>query len=200
MRYLLSGLILIIASMPVNAEEVYSAYTDLVPEKDCAVFAAPPPGEGDWYKMICAGWRGYPVQIDYSDVRASAYFGFPRSSDLALPWESFVAFNTFGKTIEWRIRRQGNREEPYATILRWFVGGADEGDTTEVLVVERVGWHHFREGCAVGLVVATGNPDANAMARKMADEETPRFACGADQPLVVGADGVHTPEFSRVEP
>ena len=55
-----------------------------------------------------------------------------------------------------------------------------------------------RDGCAVGLVMATGNPKANETARKIADEQARNFACGADERVLVGADAP-LPEFSRAD-
>ena len=86
---------------------------------------------------------------------------------------------------------------PYATIHRWFVSQADDpAKHTEVLVVAKVGQLAERDGCAVGLVLATGNPGANEMARKIADEQARDFACGADERVIVGEA---MPEFSRAE-
>nr|WP_206078597.1 hypothetical protein [Mesorhizobium camelthorni] len=55
-----------------------------------------------------------------------------------------------------------------------------------------------RDGYAVGLVVATGNPKANETARKIADEPARNFACGADERVLVSGD-VPLPEFSRAD-
>jgi len=68
-----------------------------------------------------------------------------------------------------------------------------------VLVVEKVGQLHERDGCAVGLVVATGNPQANETARKIADEQARNFICGSDERVIV-ADGIPLPDFQRQEP
>ena len=84
---------------------------------------------------------------------------------------------------------------PFATIHRWFVSDPEDPDKQiEVLVVEKVGQIGERDGCAVGLVLATGNPNANEMARKIADEQARDFACGADERVIVGDP---MPEFSR---
>ncbi|MGO4841508.1 hypothetical protein AB4144_55540, partial [Rhizobiaceae sp. 2RAB30] len=55
-----------------------------------------------------------------------------------------------------------------------------------------------RDGCAVGLVMATGNPKANETARKIADEQARTFACGADERVLVGGEPP-LPEFHRQE-
>ena len=89
----------------------------------------------------------------------------------------------------------GGRETPFATIHRWFVADGEGGPDVEVLVVEKVGQVHGREGCAVGYVVATGNADANGKARRIADRQARDFACG-DQPTV-DAGSVALPDFVR---
>jgi hypothetical protein len=42
-------------------------------------------------------------------------------------------------------------------------------------------------------VLATGNPDANDMARRIADGKAPNFICGSDERLTVGTP---MPDFS----
>jgi hypothetical protein len=55
---------------------------------------------------------------------------------------------------------------------------------------------HERDGCAVGLVLATGNPEANEAARELADERARNFTCGVDKRVTVGDP---MPDFSRSE-
>jgi len=50
-------------------------------------------------------------------------------------------------------------------------------------------------GCTVGLVRATGDPDANEKARKIADEQATDFSCGDERTLV----GDPMPAFTRSE-
>jgi hypothetical protein len=186
-----------LASSAALAQEITSAYSQLDPDADCSVFASSGGAEGDWANMTCAGYRGYPVIIYYSDARESVFYGFPPDGDLAPTWESFQAFNRTGPTIEWRIERDGSRETPFATIHRWFVSDIDFPDEeVEVLVVQKVGQIHGRQGCVVGYVAATGNPGANEAARRIADTQARDFVCGADQPAVVSGS-VPVPPFSR---
>lgn len=179
---------------------VSSAYTDLDAGKDCTTFSAPAEGEegGDWANLVCNGYRGYPVFIYYGDVRESLFYGHPPAGDLAPAWESFDAFNRAGPKIEWRLDDSSGHNVPFATIHRWFVSDPEDPDVeTEVLVVEKVGQPFEREGCAVGYVVATGNPDANEKARRIADGQARDFACGADQPAIDQGE-VPVPSFNRV--
>lgn len=180
------------------AGEISSAYTDIDAKKDCATFASAAEGEGEWTNLVCNGWRGYPLLIYSGDLRESVFYGFSPAGDLAPAWESFSAFNSTGPKIEWRIESEGSRSIPFAAIHRWFVSADPENPDkqTEVLVVEKVGQIHERDGCAVGLVLATGNPQANDAARKIADEQARSFVCGVDQRIVVGDP---MPDFSRSE-
>ncbi|TIX30286.1 MAG: hypothetical protein E5V40_31905, partial [Mesorhizobium sp.] len=52
-----------------------------------------------------------------------------------------------------------------------------------------------QQGCTVGLVLATGNPQANDQARKLADEKAKSFACGKDKRVLIG----NPPDFGRVD-
>jgi hypothetical protein len=181
------------------AAQVSSAYST-IEEDRCTVFAAPSPDEGgDWANLVCDGHRGYPVFLFYGDARESLFYGFPPAGDLAPSWESFDGFNSTGPTVEWRIATQGDQAIPFATIHRWFVSDPEDADRkVEVLVVEKVGQPHERDGCAVGYVVATGNPGANEAARRIADAVARDFVCGADQPSIEQGS-VPLPSFTRPE-
>jgi hypothetical protein len=199
MRSLLMPAVLAAFSLPVSAAEIRSEYTDIDVVKGCALIDTAPADEGDYARHVCPGWRGYPVIVDYDDARESLFYGFPPSAGEPL-WESFSAFNATGPKIEWRLEVEGERTVPFATIHRWFVS-ADPEDAdarTEVLVVEKVGQPGKGEGCTVGLVVASGNPKANETARRIADEQAPGFACGADERVLVGAD-LPPPHYSRAD-
>lgn len=183
MRSTLIGLAFLAGSGPAAAGEFASAYTELDLGRDCATVAAAGPDEGDWQDFVCSGWRGYPVLLSIADLRSSAFYGFPPAGDR--PFETFAAFNDLGPRIEWRIETDGDRSTPFATIHRWTVEGA-EGQRAEVLVVAKVGQLAARQGCTVGLVVASGNPGANEAARKLADDRAREFNCGTDKPVEIG--------------
>jgi hypothetical protein len=55
--------------------------------------------------------------------------------------------------------------------------------TGRVLVVTRLGPGGV---CHVGYVDARANPDANALARKIADESARTFKCGKQKRIVLG--------------
>jgi hypothetical protein len=194
----LAALVLAGLCHPAAAGEISSAYTDIDAEKDCTTFASAAEGEGDWANLVCSGYRGYPVLIYSGDLRESVFYGFPPDGDLAPAWESFSAFNSTGARIEWRIDTDNGRSVPFAAIHRWFVSADPENPDKqiEVLVVEKVGQMHERDGCAVGVVLATGNPEANEAARELADERARNFTYGVDKRVTVGDP---MPDFSRSE-
>jgi hypothetical protein len=180
-----AAILLVGATVAAAAGEISSAYTDIDTEKNCSVFSSNEEG-GDFANFVCAGWNGYPVLIYSGDLRESLFYGFPPQGEL--PWESFVAFNSVGPKIEWRIEKNGSQAVPFATIHRWFVN--DNPDKPEerkdVLVVAKVGSVDERQGCTIGLVLASGNPQANDAARKIADEKAKSFRCGVDKWTEIG--------------
>ena len=193
MRALLPVLALGMFATTAGAGEIRSEYTDIDAGRTCSVFDIANEG-GEFANLACAGYRGYPVMLYSGDLRESVFFGF--QPDTGHVWESFGPFNGVGAKVEWRIESDGDREIPFATILRWSVSNPEDADrTVEVLVVEKVGLVDERQGCAVGLVMATGNPKANETARRIADEQAREFVCGADERVVVQGK-VPMPDFS----
>ena len=181
--------------LPAQAQ-MSSEYTQIDSQASCTVFAQAEEGDGDWANLVCDGWRGYPVMVQYGDLRESFYYGYPPAGDMAPIWESFSGFNSTGPTIEWRLEQRGENRVPVATIHRWFVS-TGEGEDVQVLVVEKVGQPFERDGCAMAYVMATGNPNSNEKARNYADNLVHGFSCG-DQPAI-DAGTVPMPDFVRAE-
>ncbi|PWJ91642.1 hypothetical protein C8D77_103340 [Mesorhizobium loti] len=196
MRSLLIPLTLAVLCQAAHAGDISSAYTDLDSKKDCVTYAQAGESDGDWADLACSGYRGYPVLIAYDDDRESLFYGFPPGDDMMSAWESFSAFNSSGGKIEWRIETTGDKAVPFAVIHRRTVSNPeDEKKSTDVLLVAKVAQMDARDGCTVGLVLATGNPKANDQARKLADEKARTFACGKDRHTVIG----NVPPFGRVD-
>ena len=178
-----------------RAGDISSVYTDLDWKKDCVTYARSGQGDGDWSDVACSGYRGYPVLIAYDDNRESLFYGFP-PGDMTSVWESFSGFNSAGPKVEWRVETTGDSAVPFAAIHRRSVSDAENSDKkTEILIVAKVGQMDARDGCTIGLVLATGNPDANDQARKLADEKARTFACGKDRHTVIG----NVPAFGRLD-
>lgn len=152
---LLSGLL----PLPAMAENA-SAYTKLV-LADCR--QEPPGGEveegGVWW---CEGHAGIAIRVAEGDLRMMVSYGPEAASEPAASW-TLPAFNTIGETLEWRLDERGG---PIATILR-FRTTDDAGKRRSTLVVTRLG--PPGTVCPIGTVDAVDNPDANEIARAVAD-------------------------------
>jgi hypothetical protein len=133
------------------------------------------------------------VHVTAGDQRTYVSYG-PRAKDEPAAGQTLASFNSEGKTIEWRIERRPNGTAvPFATILRFntsVVGDKEDQIKGQVLVVTRLGPGGV---CHVGYVDGRANPDANELARKIADEQARKFRCGKDKRIVLGTKG---PGFS----
>jgi hypothetical protein len=173
------------ATPPATAEpsaQISSAYTDFDAEK-CK--HEPGMAEEDYGTWECPGYAGIPILLSAGDQRMYVSFGDASDDNLAMS-QTFPGFNDKG-TVEWRA----TDGKPFATILRWNVmTGKDQEKATgpvspsgSVLVVTRLGPGGT---CQIGYVDARANPDANDLARKIADEHAKDFQCGKDKPIVLG--------------
>jgi hypothetical protein len=181
----LSLALLLLAAIPAGAENL-SAYTKINLDACRAIAPAPddPLESGAWW---CDGHAGIPVYVSEGDLRFFVSYGEGAPDELAA-MTTLPAFNHIGETIEWRLGPDGR---PFATILRFFTstGDAPEG---QVLVITRLGGPG--QICHLGYVDARINPDANALAREVADNGARDFACGRDTALYYGLSGDEVPE------
>jgi hypothetical protein len=150
-------------------------------------------GLEDYGSWRCAGLGNVPVRLSAVDQRMQVTFGNGKD-DLASS-QTFPGFNdVYEGTVEWRIEKTAGRARPFATILRWNVVTPTDRDKAtspskasgRVLVVTRLGPGGV---CHVGYVDAKANPDANELARKLADETARTFKCGKDKRIVLGKVG-----------
>jgi hypothetical protein len=175
-RHLLAAS-LVLGAGPVHAAD--SAYSKVDFDRDCKLVEEDDIG-GSW---LCAGYRGVPIHFAEGDLRQSAFYGEVGGWFAEGAFESFTGFNHTAETVEWRL----DNGIPFATIRRWFIA-TGEDDTgkprpeAQVLVVSKVGQPGDGDACVVGYVEATANPDANRLARQVADVEARDFACRAQQP------------------
>ena len=181
------------ASSPGLAGE--SVYTDAGIEKCENLLKNPDQVDIDMgtISVKCAGYKGYPFYFNEYDVRQSTYFGHLSKEILDGAGETFEVFNHIGDKIEWRL---DDDDVPRATILRYTMENLnpktyepDKALYGQILVVSRVGQPDDRTGCVTAYVDALANTDANAMARKLADEQAPTFACGKEKPVFHGKVG-----------
>jgi hypothetical protein len=179
-----------------SAQSIESAYTKFDSKKCKHTEGTEPEDYGDW---LCPGYGNIPVRLAAGDQRMYVTFGKVKKNDdenLAGS-QTFPAFNdVYEGTVEWRLERLPNGKlRPFATILRWNIIAAGDqpakGKTGimpsgRVLVVTRLGPGGV---CHVGYVDARANPDANDLARKLADEHARKFKCGKDKRIVLGQIG-----------
>ena len=180
---------LALVSAPVLAQTVESQYTSFDAKKCKHQKGTEVEDYGSW---LCPGYQKLRVLLSAGDQRMRVTYGNWKKDDIALS-QTFPGFNNvYEGTVEWRIEKNpdgGTR--PFATILRWNVMlEADSRNATgpvtstgRVLVVTRLGPGGV---CHVGYVDARANPDANELARKIADEAARTFRCGKQKPIVLG--------------
>jgi hypothetical protein len=148
--------------------------------------------EEDYGEWRCRGYGGIPVYVAAGDQRIYVSFGRNAKNELAAE-QTLASFNGEGDRIEWRgTRGAGGKLKPFAAIMRWSttVSSGNEPVRGEVLVVTRLAPGRV---CHVGYVDAKANADADALARKIADETARMFKCGSDKPQILGKRG---PGFS----
>ncbi len=177
---------LVVLQAPAFAQSnpaIESAYTTFDSNK-CR--HAPGRDVEDYGSWLCPGYAGIPVRLAAGDQRMYVSFGRNAAREPAAG-ETIDHFNDVYKgTIEWRLERKPNGKlEPFATILRWnYMTNVDDTKASgRKLVVTRLGPGGV---CHVGYVDARANPDANELARKLADEKARTFRCGKDTAQAVG--------------
>jgi len=178
-RYFLATALLALplATFGAAAETISSAYTPL--KLDACKIVTPPQAEEDGGAFLCEGYGGMDVRVAEGDLRMFVSYG-PNAAEQTAAQQTLPQFNTIGETLEWRLADGA----PFATILR-FRWDSDNGQGS-TLVVTTLG---KSDACHVAYVTATENPSANALARKVADEEARGFDCARDRARTYGPDG-----------
>ncbi len=150
-------------------------------------------GPEDYGAWQCAGYGGIAVLVSGADQRVTVSFG-PNAANEPAASQSLPAFNSEGKTIEWRIERgEGGVRRAFATILRWNTSVTQDSGADykgQVLVVTRLGPGGV---CHVGYVDGRANRNANELSQQIADKHARGFNCKTDKPIVLGIKG---PGFS----
>lgn len=199
----LAGLMLAVSGSVAAADTeagATSAYSTLDWDEGCVVTGEPAADvpEENWIRLRCDGYGGLPVHVADDSGRMSLSYG--HQSDKSRHWNSFASFNEVHDTIEWRLHHIDGEHRPFATIHRWFVsstGGGSaggDGERRAVLVVSTVANTAKGQSCDVGYVDATLTPDANALARDVADTYAPKFDCDQDSALWHGNNDTRTPD------
>jgi hypothetical protein len=183
-----------------RANEPSSVYTKLDFDNNCIALSTYEAGG----TFSCGGYKGFPVLLSEGDLRQSVFFGhlgpWFTGADGSEAFVSFGPFNAAGETIEWRLDAGA---VPFATILRWTVnanGGDDTAPTQSVLVISRVGRPGEAIACPVGYVDAQLTPDANTVARRVADDIAADFDCTTSEPQWHGVVSGDPPSRSSYFP
>jgi len=174
---------------PATAQVVESVSTALNRDKCRHTKGRDVENYGEWR---CNGYAEIAVHVSAGDQRSYVSYGSNAKKEPAAK-QTLASFNSEGEKIEWRAERcADNRLKPFATIMLWSttVSSGDEPVRGEMLVVTRLAPGRV---CHVGYVDAKANPDANLLAKKIADEHARKFNCGVDKPIVLGKKG---PGFS----
>ena len=167
-----------------QAEEISSAYTalDLDQCKDVT------PDDAKDYGTVwrCEGYDGIDVRVAEGDLRIFVSFG-KNAEDQTAAQETLPQFNTIGGKLEWRLAKDGGKQRPFATILRY--GWKVDGRSGATLVVTKLGKD---DACHMAYVAASGNPKANEQARAIADKDARNFVCKRDTAKHYDAAGKET--------
>jgi hypothetical protein len=140
---------------------------------------------------ICPGRAGYQIFINEEDLRETLTVGetIKQAAHEPAAHDHFGAFNSYGDTVEWRHGRGGT---PFAIIVGWSFADNENTDaagrpkSARLLIVMRLPPGPV---CKVAYIDRAANPDANALARKAADEMASGFKCGSDEPQIIGQRG-----------
>jgi hypothetical protein len=119
----------------------------------------------------CPGKAGIAVVWTAGDDSSAVAFGAKALEEAVT---DKAAFFEAGRTIEWRGPKGG---KPQAAILRYATGASVGRLDGSRLVVHRLA--PDGASCIIGSVDAH-KPDANAAARRLADEKATSFRCGQD--------------------
>ncbi|MCP4558947.1 MAG: hypothetical protein GY873_01770 [Bosea sp.] len=156
-----------VLSTPLRAEPWASSYTT----HDYAK-CRKDKGNGDPVSVHrCAGKAGITVVWTAGDDSSAVAFGAKALEEAVT---DKAAFFEAGKTIEWRGPKGGR---PQAAILRYATGASVGKLDGSRLVVHQLAADGA--SCIIGSVDAR-KPDANAAARRLADEKATGFRCGQD--------------------
>jgi hypothetical protein len=159
-----------------HAQQFVSSYTDIDLD-ECTVISSDDFGS-TW---ACSGLKGMPVMIGEGDLRMFVSYGLTSTTERAAE-QTLPPFNHLGPKIEWRVSNADGAYKPFASILRYFVSKQDGETEGQVLVVTKI---VPGATCHVAYIDALANPDANALARKTADEKAVDFDC-KNEPEIVG--------------
>jgi hypothetical protein len=182
-----------VAALPAAAET--STYTSIAPKR-CKKTVHLKIDDVEYaVSRVCAGPAGYKVYVNEDDLREVLTIGRTAKQALDEPaaQDHYGAFNGYEDTMEWRGPKSGSKSSaPFAAIVGWYFADNEHLEksgrpkSARLLVVYRLPPGPV---CQVAYVDRAANADANALARKAADEITRNFKCGVDEVAILGKRG-----------
>ncbi len=167
------GFLLINQANAQNNNEISSAYTKLDLDECLLLYADDIVAE--W---ACPGYKGYPLYVAEGDLRFFVSYGFFALDEKAAS-QTLPAFNYINDIIEWRLKKINGDFMPFATILRWKTESGEYGEVkSEILVVTKLEQNNT---CHIAYINAKMVPNANELAREIADNKAENFNCETDE-------------------
>jgi len=164
-----------------NAASFDSVYTKLN-LKDCKLVKPAGTEVADGASYACMGYDNTLVYVAEGDLRMFVSYGLNALREKAVE-QTLPAFNTINNTLEWRLIYENGKWKPFATILRWYTQSGDGSETKgEVLVVTKLEPGNV---CHVAYINARLVPEANKIARQIADTNVAGFNCQSDKTINV---------------
>lgn len=161
------------------AQDASSIYTQI--DETCARRWLP---DDPVMEIACAGapgWSLYVTASEHGEAVAYASHDSVRSDWINVPMRSL--FGSFHDVVEWRL----HGDAPVATIHRYrhytpaeAMGAGEAEQTTHTLVVTALRNGSEPAACPVAYVDASAIPDANTLARTLADDVAPGWDCGSE--------------------
>ncbi|MBX2805016.1 MAG: hypothetical protein KTR19_03495 [Hyphomicrobiales bacterium] len=134
---------------------------------------------------ICYSEDDYQIYLAEGDLRQFVGYG-PNGMNQRAFSQTLAPFNRINNVLE--LRQYAGNSQPHAAILRYYTdsGMGDGSAKGEVLVVTKF---NGEEACHMAYIDARANPNANELARNVADRDHV-FSCYDDDPEIIGESGV----------
>jgi hypothetical protein len=183
--------LLVALALPALAEEIASQHSAADVEK-CRKFESVRVDQSEPFAAwVCSGVAGYVVTVTDDDLRTTVSVGtsIRRAKNEPAAGQSFGPFNSAHERIEWRGKKGA---KPFAIVQRWTIADQQNLDKdsrplgVDLFIVTRLPPGPV---CHVAYVDVNANADAEALARRAADESARGFRCGSDEILVIGNRG-----------
>jgi hypothetical protein len=171
--------VLLACAAQASAQAVQSVYSDLS-EAKCKVVKSGDESEGESSSVSrCPGIAGYNLLVLDGDSRQSVTIVRPNGTEHPLDlWHTVSgAFSTVGQRAEWRVRRRGDKDEPFALIVRFTHNALPDNPDKKIstLVVAKITTDAV---CVTDAIPPA--PDANERARKAADSSASKPCRGGE--------------------